>query len=101
MSINEKFDIIDNDELEKLYTTKDEVNYMFLTAIRKEKEELVNKGKIDSKIEIAKNLLKKGSDIDFISDVTGFSIKDLTSLQTSSSEKIKSEIWSIIYIFFY
>ncbi|MEK7432324.1 MAG: hypothetical protein AABZ74_04265 [Cyanobacteriota bacterium] len=84
MSINEKFDIIDNEELEKLYKTKDEVNYMFLTAIRKEKDELINKGKIEEKIEIAKNLLKEASSIDFISKVTGLSIKDI--------EKIKSEI---------
>ena len=92
MSINEKFDIIDNNELEKLYKTKDEVNYMFLTAIKKEKEELVNKAKNERDIEIAINLLKEGSDIDFISKVTGLSIKDITSLRTSSNEKIKSEI---------
>ena len=80
MSINEKFDTIDNKELEKLYKTKDEVNYMFLTAIRKEKKQIRNEGKIEGKIETAKNMIKKGMSVELISEITGLSTKEIEKL---------------------
>jgi len=74
MSINEKFDIIDNKELEKLYKTVDEVNYMFLTAIKKEKTQIRNEGKVEEKIN---NIIK-------------LSVKKLGVISKELEEKIKN-----------
>jgi predicted transposase/invertase (TIGR01784 family) len=51
MSINEKVEEIDYNKIEKMYKTKEEVNSMFLTQIRKEKENIRLEGKAEGKIE--------------------------------------------------
>lgn len=96
MSIDEKIDIIDYKELEKLYKTKEEVNSMLLTAIRKEKQDLIEKGKIEGRIEgklegkieglelTAINMIKK--------NFTNESIHEITSLSIDKIEEIRIKI---------
>ena len=96
MSINEKVDIIDYKALEELYRTKEEVNSMLLTAIRKEKQDLINQGKIEGKIEgesigiekgkieTAINMIKKGFDNNMVNEITGLSIEKIESLRKNN-----------------
>lgn len=91
MSIDEKIDIIDYKELEKLYKTKEEVNSMLLTAIRKEKEDLIEKGKLEGKIEglelTAINMIKEGFESAIISKITGLNLDKIEEIRKKTDEK--------------
>lgn len=85
MSKNEKVDIINNSELEKLYKTKEEVNSMLLTAVRKEKDDLRKEGEVigiqKEKTVITKNLLKMGLSVAQIAEATGLSVEEIEKLK--------------------
>lgn len=91
MSIDEKIDIIDYKELEKLYKTKEEVNSMLLTAIRKEKEDLIEKGKLEGKIEglelTAINMIKEGFESAIISKITGLNLDKIEEIRKKTHQK--------------
>jgi predicted transposase/invertase (TIGR01784 family) len=53
---------------------------MFMKEYLPEYYEGLQKAKHEKEIEIAKNMLKKGSDIDFIAEVTGLSVKEIKEL---------------------
>jgi hypothetical protein len=86
MSKNEKVDIINNSELEKLYKTKEEVNSMLLTAIRKEKDELRKEGEIIGVKKTAINMLKKNFDNQTINEITGLSLEKIEELKKQIKE---------------
>lgn len=81
MSKNEKVDIINNSELEKLYKTKEEVNSMLLTAVRKEKDDLRKEGEVIGIKKTAKNLLKMGLSVAQIAEATGLSVEEIEKLK--------------------
>ncbi|MFN8670506.1 MAG: Rpn family recombination-promoting nuclease/putative transposase [Candidatus Sericytochromatia bacterium] len=111
MSIDEKVDIIDYKALEGLYRTKEEVNSMLLTAIRKEKQDLIEKGTAigiekgtvigiekgtaigiekgtaigieKGKIETSLNMIKEGFDDKIITKITGLNLEKIEELRKS------------------
>jgi len=73
------------EEVKKL--SKDEKYFNFLTVeeddklyINSVKQEEYDKGVEQKTIEIAKNMLNKGTDISFISEITGLSIEDIKKI---------------------
>ena len=89
MSINEKIDIIDNSKIEEMYKTKEEVNSMLLTAIRKEKQQLINQGEAIGITKTALNMIKKNFDNETINEITGLSINKIIELRRNSNEEIE------------
>ena len=61
----------------------DEYDYEFVQKklMNSIKDEGYEKGKSDEKLEIAKKMLEKKSDIDFISECTGLSIEEINNLK--------------------
>jgi predicted transposase/invertase (TIGR01784 family) len=66
-----KIEKIDYKSLEKIYTKNEEVRAMLIKALEKERKQLVRKGKIEEKREIAKKMLMEGLEIVFITKITG------------------------------
>ena len=64
----------------------DEYDYEFVQKklMNSIKDEGYEKGKINEKLEIAKKMLEKNSDIDFISECTGLSIEELERLSMNN-----------------
>lgn len=89
LSINEKIEPIDYNIIESIYSTREEVSSMMLTAIRKEKEKLrkegeqigIVKGENKKSIKIATEMLKKGFELKLISELTGLSEEEVNRLQ--------------------
>ncbi len=86
MSMNEKVDIIDYSELEKMYKTKEEVNSVLLTAIKKEKEEFFKKGEAigTQKGKVEGQLEEK------INNIIKLTVKKLGVIPINLEKKIKS-----------
>ena len=61
----------------------DEYDYEFVQKklMNSIKDEGYEKGKQDEKFEIAKKMLEKNSDIDFISECTGLNIDEINNLK--------------------
>ena len=53
---------------------------MLIKALEKERKQLVRKGKIEEKCEIARKMLMEGLEIVFISKITGLSEKEIQQL---------------------
>ncbi|MGL1890753.1 MAG: Rpn family recombination-promoting nuclease/putative transposase [Spirochaetaceae bacterium] len=62
----------------------EEVLPMMAANIERYREELISEGVNKEKIEIATNLLKEGSELEFVSKVTGLSIKALKYIKKST-----------------
>ena len=71
LSEHGKIERIDYKSLEKIYTKNEEVRAMLIKALEKERKQLVRKGKIEEKREIAKKMLMEGLEIVFITKITG------------------------------
>lgn len=84
----------DYETLEKVYTTREEVQSMLIKALQREKKEIFQKGKregriegklegkLEAKIEAAKNLLAEGLSIEFIARVTGLPEAEILKIQS-------------------
>ncbi len=57
---------------------------MLVTALKKERKEIFEKGKTEGKVEVAKGMLSKGMQISLISEIT--------ALPKEQIEQLKSEI---------
>ena len=84
LSEHGRIEQVDYKSLEKIYTNKEEVSSMLIKALEKEKKEILKKGKIEGKIEDAKNLLAEGLSIAFILKVTGLSEAEILKIQSST-----------------
>lgn len=58
---------------------------MFEASIKKYWEEKIEEGIFNEKTEIALNLLKEGSEMEFVSKITGLSIEEIKNLVTKIS----------------
>jgi len=83
LSEHGRIEKVDYKSLEKIYTNKEEVRSMLINALEKERKEIFKKGKIEGKIEAAKNLLAEGLSISFIAKVTGLSEAEILKLQSN------------------
>jgi predicted transposase/invertase (TIGR01784 family) len=91
MSINEKVEVMDYNEIKEMYKTKEEVNSMFISKIREEKDNIRLEGKLEGKIELVLNLLNKKFG-ELPENVT-FSLNNLKEL--SVIQKIVDSIFEI------
>ena len=73
----------DYKSLEKIYTTKEEVQAMLIKTLEKERKDTFQKGKIEGKIEASKNLLAEGLSVSFIFKVTGVSEEKILKFRVS------------------
>lgn len=79
----------DVDKLERIYESKEEVRQMLITALKKEKQEIFDQGKIEGKIEgdherqimTAHKMISKGFEIALIAEVTGLSEAEILKLK--------------------
>lgn len=83
LSEHGRIEKVDYQSLEKIYTTREEVQSMLIRALEREKKEIFRKGKLEGKIEAAKNLLAEGLSIEFIARVTGLSKDEILKIQAS------------------
>ena len=83
-----RIDSSDYRSLEQVYLTQEEVKTMLVTALKKERKEIFEKGKMEGKtegkIEVAKGMLSKGMQISLIAEIT--------ALPKEQIEQLKSEI---------
>ncbi len=79
-----RIDSSDYRSLEQVYLTQEEVKTMLVTALKKERKEIFEKGKTEGKVEVAKGMLSKGMQISLISEIT--------ALPKEQIEQLKSEI---------
>lgn len=68
------------EKLSTIYRNEGDVN-MLLTAVRKERQDFFNKGKLEGKKEITKMMLLKGLDVAFISEMIGLSCEEIAQLK--------------------
>jgi len=73
-------DLGDFEKLSTIYRNEGEVN-MLLTAVRKERQDFFNKGKLEGKKEITKMMLSKNLGIAFISEITELSCEEIAQLK--------------------
>ncbi|MFB3040756.1 MAG: Rpn family recombination-promoting nuclease/putative transposase [Candidatus Poribacteria bacterium] len=79
-----RIDSSDYRSIEQVYLTQEEVKTMLVTALKKERKEIFEKGKTEGKMEVAKGMLSKGMQISLISEIT--------ALPKEQIEQLKSEI---------
>lgn len=81
LSEHGKVEKLDYQSLKKIYTDKEEVKTMLITAMEKEKKAIFEKGMEQglekAKLETAYNLLLKGFEISIIAEVTGLDAKEI------------------------
>jgi len=72
-------------KLERIYKNKEEVQQMLITALKKERQDSFDKGKLEGKLEgqimAARNMLLKGLDITLIAELTGLTEGEILKLQ--------------------
>lgn len=71
--------INDNEEIRNI--TEEEVKTMFRTTIEKVKKKERKEERKETKIEVATNMIKKGFDLNLISEITGLSVEDIEKLK--------------------
>jgi predicted transposase/invertase (TIGR01784 family) len=83
----------DVDELERIYTSKEEVRQMLITALKKEKQEIFDQGKregeregkregdYERQIMTAHKMISKGFEIALIAEITGLSEAEILKLK--------------------
>jgi predicted transposase/invertase (TIGR01784 family) len=79
----------DVDKLERIYENKEEVQQMLITALKKEKQEIFDQGKLEGKLEgnrerqitTAHKMLSKGFEIALIAEITGLSETEVLKLK--------------------
>jgi predicted transposase/invertase (TIGR01784 family) len=73
------------DKLERIYESKEEVQQMLTTALKKEKQELFNQGKLEGdyerQIATAHKMLSKGFESALIAEITGLSEAQVLKLK--------------------
>ncbi len=78
----QKLDVMFLDEQERQYYESQQKFWLDQNSFLKEKlEKAVEQAEINSKIEIAKNAIKKGLDNQFIAELTGLSIEQIEALR--------------------
>lgn len=82
LSEHGKIEKVDYKSLEKIYTNNEEVRAMLITALEKERKQLIQKGKIEEKHEVAKKMLMEGFEIVFITRITGLSEQEIQQLSS-------------------
>ncbi len=80
MTLHGKFDETAYYKLEKTYHNPKEVN-MLITAIKREKKQLYNRGLKKGKMEIARLMLESGEPLEKIKRYTGFSAETIRKLK--------------------
>ena len=78
---------INMEEMRKLYYTNEQEKILdnrLLVAGLLPKEEFYEDGKEEATLSIAKNMLAKGTDVNFISEVTNLSIDEINKIKESS-----------------
>jgi len=75
----------DYDKLERTFQSKTEVREMLISALKKEKQEYFDRGKlegtIENKNEVALKMLRKSFEIELISELTGLSDQEILRLK--------------------
>jgi predicted transposase/invertase (TIGR01784 family) len=71
----------DYDKLDKVYKSKEEAQAMLITAIKKEKQEIFEKGKLEGQIQTAQKMLAKGFEVSLIAEITGLSDEEIIKLK--------------------
>ena len=89
LSEHQKIDQSDYEKLEHVYKNAEEVNTMLITALKKERKQLIDLGKEQGieqgKIEDAIKMLTKGMSVSFICEITGFSEEIILKLKSSNN----------------
>ena len=52
-----------------------------------ERANLIYSGKMEGRIEVAKNMIAKNTPLDYIAEVTGLSMEEIKTLQSKSNDK--------------
>ncbi len=71
----------DYGKLERTFQSKTEVHEMLITALKREKQEYYERGKLEDKHDVAIKMLVKGFELELISELTGLSDQEILRLK--------------------
>jgi predicted transposase/invertase (TIGR01784 family) len=77
----------DYDKLERIYENKEEVQTMLITALKKERRDLIEKGKLEEQIQITQKMLAKGFEVSLIAEITGLSDEEIIKLKQTMTKR--------------
>ncbi len=84
---NEEYEYLTGDEAERrLALLREEAIRDEKTMLRSSREEGIEIGKKENKIEIAKNMLKKGMNISVIAEITELSVEEIEKMKENSKK---------------